>query len=165
MSIITDRIKSMFKSEKIDTLEKAESIIKEMLNNFGAKEEDARIETDNESMIGWAISVNNIIIYIYLFKGDDDFLYVRIVSPVLMLPSENILPFYRTLLEQNLYLHDIGFAVEENMILIVAQRRIDLTNLEECKFIIAYMAEIGEKTTKSLSEEFKAKIFELDDNQ
>lgn len=164
MSLITDKIKSFFSNEKIDTLEKAAEIIKDLLKSLGAKEEDAQIETDNEGMLGWAIGVNSIFIYIYLFKGEDGFLYVRLVSPVMYMPSENILPFYRTLLERNLYLHDIGFAVEENLILLMAQRRIDLTSQEECRFILAYLAETGDKLAKEISEEFKTELFEMEEH-
>ena len=162
--MITDKIKSFFSNEKIDTLEKAADIIKDMLKSIGADENDAQIDTGNDSMLGWAIGVNTIFIYIYLFKGDDGFLYVRIVSPVMYLPSENIMAFYRSLLEKNLFLHDIGFAAEENMILLMAQRRIDMTTLDECRFILGYLAEAGDKLAKEISEEFSTELFEMEEN-
>ena len=164
MTSIIDNIKSLFTSEKINTLEKASQIINEMLKSLGTNEKDASMETDNKNMLGWAINVNDIIIYIYLFKGEDKNMYLRLVSPILKLPTTNILPFYRKLLEHNLYLHDIGFSVEENLILLMAQRRIDLTSLEECTYIVSFLAESGTKLTKELSEEFDAEIYTIDEN-
>jgi len=162
MTGIMDRLKTLFSDEKIDTLEKAYEIVKELFATLGVKEEDAKLDLESENMLGWSLAVNSTAMYIYLFADDENNLFVKILSPALKLPEENILPFYRRLLELNLNLHDIGFGVENDTVILMAQRRIDLTTVEENKYIIEYLAVVAEKLVNSIAEEFNADKFELE---
>ena len=152
-------LKKLFEHEEEINLEKADNIVKELLESMGTNHKDAQMDIEDKNMLGWAISVNDIIIYIYIFQSDEKTLFIKFVSPIMYIPNENILPFYRKLLEVNNILHDIGFSIENNLVLMFAERRIDLTSIEESKYIILYLARIAKDIALPISEEFNAKIF------
>lgn len=159
---ITGALKAIFSEEKIDTLEKAGKLVEGLLSSLGAKQEEAKIEMDEENQLGWLIQVGDIYLYIYIFQMENNFLYIKMVSPLVYMPETNLLPFYRKLLEYNVDFHDIGFGVEKNVVMILAQRKIDYTSLEECRFIIEFIAKTGNLLNKELIKEFGSKPYQLD---
>ncbi len=152
-------LKKLFKHEKPYTLEKADQIVRELLKSMGTNHKDAKMDMEDKNLLGWAIGVGEAIIYIYIFQSDDNTLFIKFVSPVMYMPEENLLPFYRKLLELNNRLHDIGFSIENNIVLMFAQRRIELTTIEESKYIIMYLARMVQELGGDLMKEFNAKPF------
>jgi len=159
---ISSALKSIFSDEKVDTLEKAAKLVEGLLGSLGAKHEEARIDMDEANQLGWLIRVGDIYLYIYIFQLENNLLYIKMVSPIVYMPEGNVLPFYRKLLEYNVDLHDVGFGVERNLAMMLAQRKIEFTSFEECRFIIEYIAKIGNEVNKEMIKEFGCKPYQLD---
>ncbi|MDD3804280.1 MAG: hypothetical protein PHW02_07870, partial [bacterium] len=94
---LNNLFKTFFSSDRIDSIDEASSLIQELLSSLGTSHEESKIETDSKEMLGWMTGIGNVYVYIYVFKSDDNRIYLKLISPVAFLPDKNILPFYRTL--------------------------------------------------------------------
>jgi len=158
---INNLFKTFFSNDKINTLNAGSKLISELLESMGTSHDEAKIEVDSKDMLGWMVNVGNVSLYIYVFKSEDGVIYLKVISPLVFLPEKNILPFYRTLLETNMYLNGYTIGVEKNMITLMSVRRIENLKIEESKKMIEQMAKLTLDISEKLVEDFKAVKFEV----
>ncbi|MDI6700377.1 MAG: hypothetical protein QME48_04000 [bacterium] len=152
-------VKKIFGDEKDNQIEDILTIIEEILSTVGTSHEEAKIETSDKNMLGWFFKIGITPIYLYLLKEDGKF-FIKIISPLTFLPKNNILPYYRKLLEENLTLVDLSIGVEKNFSLLFSIKSIDDLDFERLKKIIETFSQKHTELTSKLVEEFQAKIFE-----
>jgi hypothetical protein len=103
---------------------RAQKLIEDVLTSMGLNADKSRLDTKDGST-AWGLMRGSAEVLVFLNaarkEGDDNFL--RIVSPIVRLPTENLLPLYRRLLELNARdLPGIAFGVVDQDIVLVAQR-------------------------------------------
>lgn len=82
----------------------------------------------------------------------------RIFSPILYLPSENILPFYLRCLEINRELLTCALCTHEDKVTLVSQRPIEGLDPEELEGTVNYLAAVADDLDNKLADEFGAKL-------
>lgn len=112
----------------------------------------------NKSTLGWWVQKGSAVIYIIL-KPHDDTPTLRIISPILYLPENNILAFYRKCLELNMDLLNCAFAVIDDRIMLVSERSIDGLDPQELEEIIGYLAAVADGVDDKLAREFNAQMY------
>lgn len=153
--------KTFFSADKIDTIDEASKLIQDLLSSLGTSHEESKMEMESKDMLGWMITIGNVYVYIYVFRADDKKIYLKIVSPVVFLPEKNILPFYRSLLEANIYLNGFSVGVEKNLALILRVKRVEEVGIEEAKKLVEQTAKISLDMSEKLIDDFKAVKFEI----
>ncbi|MEJ5307542.1 MAG: hypothetical protein WHT27_04515 [candidate division WOR-3 bacterium] len=152
-------VKKIFGTEKNDEIEDVLKIIEEILSTVGTTHEDAKLELSDKNMFGWFFKIGITPIYLYLIKEDGKF-FIKLISPLTYLPKNNILPYYRKLLEENLSLIDISIGVEKNFSILFSIKSVDDIDFERLKKLIENISKKHTELTSKLVEEFQAKIFE-----
>lgn len=159
---INDIFKNRFSSYKIESLKEASKLMESLLDSMGTNNEEAKIEMDNKDMQGWMVKVGSAYIFIYILKSDDLKMYFKVLSPVCFMPEKNIIPFYRFLLETNMFIGGYALGVEKNIVMLQSLKRLDNLELEDAKKAIEQIAKLsGEISIKSV-DEFKARYYELE---
>lgn len=103
---------------------RAQRLVEDVLGSLGISPEKNRLET-NDGSTAWGMMRGSAEVMIFLnparSEKEDNFL--RIVSPIIKLPDDNLLPFYRRLLELNAKdLYGVAFGVINDDIVLVAER-------------------------------------------
>ncbi len=138
------------------TVEDCESMIEDLLMSIDSDIIDAREET--HEAIGWTLSRGSAQVFIYLSK-DEEAPTVRIVSPILYLPPDKLLPFYRRCLELNMKLLNCAIAAQENLIFIVNERPSYGLDEEELVGTLDYLSSVADELDDELAQEFGATRF------
>jgi len=123
----------------------------------------ARLNPDNQRIsdddgLGWVVSRGSALIYI-LLNDRDGMHSLRIVSPIVYLPEENILPFYRKCLELNMGLFNCSLAASEDTVYVVHERPIAGLDAEEFEGTLSFLGSVADDLDNNLADEFGAKIF------
>jgi hypothetical protein len=88
-----------------------------------------------------------------------------VFSPILYLPPENILPFYRRCLEINRELLNCALCVQEDKVALVSQRFVEGLDPVELEGTIGYVAAAADDLDNKLADEFGAKMCGEDPGQ
>ncbi|MGE3062285.1 MAG: hypothetical protein AB7T10_01455 [bacterium] len=158
---LNNLFKTFFASDKIDTIDEASMLIGELLSALGTSHDESKIEMEGKDTLGWMVNIGTVYVYIYVFKSEDEKIYLKVISPIVFLPEKNILPFYRALLESNMYLNGFTLGIEKNLALLLRIKRIEEVKLEEAKKIVEQTAKLSLDISEKLIEDFKAVKFEI----
>ncbi|MCP4417832.1 MAG: YbjN domain-containing protein [Chloroflexi bacterium] len=107
---------------------------------------------------GWWIQRGSAVIYI-LISPHEKSPSIRIVSPILYLPEDFILPFYRRCLELNMELMNCAIGVSDDKVSMVSERPIAGLDQEELESMIGYLSAVADEMDDKLAAEFKAKLY------
>jgi len=130
------------------------TMVENFITNIGLNPSEQRLKGDT---IGWVIRRGSAITYIMIFEYEN-FTSIRIYSPILYLPEENILPFYRKCLETNFNLVNCAICVYEDKVALVVERPIGGLDPEELQGMINYLSSVADDLDNKLGDEFGAKI-------
>ena len=134
-------------------------IVEDFLNSVGLNPSVQRI--DDPETLGWWASRGSALIYI-LLNDRDSFQSIRILSPILYLPEENILPFYRRCLELNMGLFNCAIGVSEDKVYIVTERPIVGLDPEEFEGTVNFLSATADDLDDKLADEFSARLYSAD---
>ncbi len=135
-------------------------MVEQFLLNGGT---DLSTSRADESLT-WLIQKGSATIYLKIGKNELlDEVTLEVTSPILRLPSKNILPFYRRCLEINSSLVGCALCASEDRILMTSERTLRGLDYQEVEDMVLSVAEAADKLDDVLSEEFGAKIFSLED--
>ncbi len=148
-------LKGNSNNEKHPSLEDGIKMIEKALKDIDIPPSESRLETENKNTPAWGFSYENIDIYIYLIK-DKNTLYFKIKSPILKMPEDNILAFYRVLLEKNLNLHELTLGIYKDTVFLYGSRPIEDMTVKETIYMIMEVAKKGEEIAEELHKEFNA---------
>jgi type III secretion system-like peptide-binding chaperone len=143
------------KKSKEMTEQRCKEMVEDFLNAIGVDPNKSRLEGED---MGWHIVRGSALTYIFIGVYDD-FKSLRIFSPILYLPEENILPFYRRCLEINFELINCAICVRENKVALVVERPLEGLDPEELEGMVEYMSRVADELDNKMSDEFGAKIF------
>ncbi len=108
--------------------------------------------------LGWWLHRGSAIVYIILHQHGST-PTVRIISPILYLPEDHILPFYRRCLEMNMELVNCAFGAIDDRIALVSERPIAGLDHQELEGTLHYLSAVADDIDDKLADEFKAKMY------
>jgi hypothetical protein len=137
------------------TIEDCVKMVEKFFQKVGLNANLSRIKDADTP--AWVITKGSAAVYISL-HDDQRGTSLRVFSPILYLPPENILPFYRRCLEINRGLLNCALCVHEDEVALVSQRLIAGLDPEELEGTIAYVASAADDLDNKLADEFGAKM-------
>ncbi|MGB9720619.1 MAG: YbjN domain-containing protein [bacterium] len=129
-----------------------EKMVNDLLASFGLDPEKCR----HRPKTLWSAYRGSALIYTEIFKIDD-IDYIEISCPIMLLPSRNLLPFYRKLLEINFQLMGIKFFVRDQWVYIAENRELKDLDFEELKAMENRVSYHADRLDEALIEEFKSR--------
>jgi hypothetical protein len=148
------------KDNKKITTQDAVQMVEQFLQKVGLNPSQHRIE--DPSAPAWGIVRGSAQVYISVIHRDEGDPFLRIYSPMLYLPSDNILPFYRRCLEINKELFNCALSVHEDKVLLISQRSILGLDPEELEGTLNFLSSVADDLDNKLADEFGAKMCGLD---
>lgn len=131
-------------------------MVEKFISNIGLNPNESRLQ--DKDTIGWSLVRGSAFIYIIL-NNNSGLNTIRIISPILYLPKENILPFYRRCLEINMGLVNCAIGVHENKVTIINERPIEGLDPEELEGTINYLSGVADDLDNRLADEFGATMY------
>jgi hypothetical protein len=131
-------------------------LIRDVLSKIGINGTPQPI--DGGKGFGWVLQRGSAVVYVMINdvngKG-----YFKVVSPIIYLPAENLLPFYRAILEINMELTSAALGVQEDKICVVSERSIAGLDSVEADEIIKRVAYYADELDNKLVSEFGGRLF------
>ncbi len=102
---------------------------------------------------GWSFQRNSAVIEIFVSQ-QDNVGYLQVLSPIMHLPSNALLPLYRRLLELNLQLTNAALGVYLDVVYIFSERPLEGMDGSEANTIInmvaSYADELDDQTSRRI---------------
>jgi len=137
------------------TLKECERLIEDFFKRKGLDPNQQRVEGQQGA---WRVQCGSAVVYIFVHEIEK-MNTLRIASPILYLPNENLLPFYRACLEINYGLINCAMAIDKNIVFILSERPLRGLDTEEIDDGLRLLAFYADKFGNELADEFGAKIY------
>ncbi len=141
---------------KETTVQDCIGMVEKFLKKVGLKASDHRLRESDT--VGWWLRRGSAHIYIVLNQVGDE-KTVRVFSPILYLPDDHVLPFYRRCLELNMSLVQCAFAATDDTIGLVSERPLQGLDEQELETLLHYVSGVADDIDNALADEFKAKLY------
>lgn len=150
----SERSGSSMKKGSVDACVK---LVEQFYEGVGLNPQDFRLTGTDK--IGWVIRRGSATIFIHIVEYEN-LVTLRVYSPILRLPRENMLPFYRRLLEINMQLLSVAFGVYEDKVALISERPIAGLDLEEVAATVNHLSQVADDLDDALAKEFGASMLE-----
>jgi hypothetical protein len=137
------------KKEAVD-LAMYEKMITELLASHGLDPEKCR----HRPKTLWSAYRGSALIYTEIFKVND-IDYIEISCPIMKMPSSNLLPFYRKLLESNYKLIGVKFFLINDWLYLSENRELKGLSMDELKAMEDRVSSFADQYDDLLVQEFK----------
>ena len=137
------------KEEKLD-ISVYEKMITKLIASHGLDPEKCR----HRPKTLWSAYRGSALIYTEIFDMNNVY-YIEISCPIMKIPSKNILPFYRKLLEINYQLIGVKFFVKGDLLYLSENRQLKGLDYEELRAMEDRVSYHADKLDDVLIEEFK----------
>lgn len=145
------------KTDQPITLKVCVAMIEEVLKTVGLNPSDQRMP--NQKSPGWYVQRGSAVIYIFLIQNEK-IPSVRFVSPILFLPEDLIMPFYRRCLEINMELMNCALAATNDQIALVSERPFNNNlDVDQIVYLLHYISAVADDIDDKLAKEFKAAMY------
>ncbi len=131
-------------------------LVQNILREIGVDPDQARLATTEG--LGWAFRRGSAIVEIYLVQRDGAG-SLKVLSPIMHLPSSGLLPLYRRLLEMNLTLSNAAFGVYSDVVFVFSERPLDGLDPQEVDHIIEQVARFADEYDDRLVSEFGGRLY------
>jgi hypothetical protein len=122
---------------------------------------DPKAQRLDAPTVGWFMGRGSANLFVMI--GDNDGTTIlEVICPILILPSQNILPFYRRCLEINRWLMNCAICVLEDEVMLVSTRPARGLDDSELESTLDYLGAAADKLDNALAEEFGAKLWRPD---
>ena len=139
-----------------NSLEHHAMVVDSILRTLQVNPEQARLET--QQGFGWNFRRGSAIIEIYVSEqGDRGFL--QVLSPIIHLPTTNLLPLYRRLLELNLQLTNASLGVFFDVVYVFNERPLQGLDANETNDVITLVAGYADDLDNQLVNEFGGRLY------
>ncbi len=139
----------------ITTAQEAAQIVEKFFRAVNLDPNANRLKLDQG--IGWNLSRGSALIYIYIEKVQN-IETIRVVSPMLYLPTENLLAFYRRCLELNFSTLGCAFAISKDVLYAVSERVIQGLDQAEFDNMMAQVGHVADTFDDKLAQEFGGRL-------
>lgn len=144
------------KEVKTRTIQECTKFVEDFFRKIGLN--PAAQQLRGQGVLGWFAQRGSAFIYIFLSEFKD-LSTIRLVSPILFLPKENLLPFYRRLLEINISLLNCALAIDKDVVVLVNERSLVGLDPEELDQNLNTFAAYADLLDNELANQFGAKIY------
>jgi hypothetical protein len=131
-------------------------IIDNILAQIGLNVDEVRMDT-NEGY-GWSFRRGSAVIDIYLSE-QNKVGYLQVLSPIVHMPSTNLLPLYRRLLELNLQLTSAALGIYQDVIYVFYERPLMSLDADETNDIIEKVATYADELDDQIVSEFGGRLY------
>lgn len=131
------------------------AIVDDILRAIKVEPAQARLNT--EQGYGWTFRRGSAVIEIYISEQDSRG-YLQVLSPIVHLPSTNLIALYRRLLELNLQLTNASLGVFYDVIYVFNERPLDGLDANETNDIISLVATYADDLDNKLVSEFGGRL-------
>jgi hypothetical protein len=151
---------SLFGAKKVETKETPITDYVKMVETFLKKVDlnPTQQRLPNRDTLGWWVQRGSALIYITL-NQHESVPTLRVLSPILYLPENYILPFYRRCLELNMELIHCAFGVINDRITLVSERPLKGLDQQELEGLIGYLSSMADEMDDKLGAEFNAQKY------
>lgn len=139
-----------------NALEVYAGTIEQILTAVGIDPVRARMRT--ETGFGWSFQRNSAVIEIFVSQ-QDDVGYLQVLSPIMHLPINGLLPLYRRLLELNLQLTNAALGVYLDVVYVFNERPLEGLDGNEANTIINMVASYADDLDDKLVQEFGGRLY------
>lgn len=136
----------MDESQTKEELAHAAALIEDVIRRMGLEPDRVRIAVPEPSR-GWSLMRGSAAVAIFLrpARSGEDSAQLRIVAPIIRMGSGDPLPLLRALLELNAGgLGAVAFGVQEDRVVVVAERRTLDLERAEVEFLIHRVGAVGD---------------------
>jgi hypothetical protein len=144
------------KKTDIGDIKESVKIVREVLGKIGIN--DAPEQMDGGRGFGWTLQRGSAVVYVLINQIDNKG-YFKVISPIIYLPAENLLPLYRTMLEINMDLTSAALGIQEDKVCVMSERSIAGLDAEEADEVIKRVAYYADQLDNKLSSEFGGRLF------
>jgi hypothetical protein len=138
------------------TIQQHARVIDAILAQIGLNPEEVRMATDEG--YGWSFRRGSAVIEVYLSEHSG-IGYLQVLSPIIHIPEEAVLPLYRRLLELNLQLTSAALGVYNDVVYVFYERPLQGLDASEANDIIAKVAGYADDLDNRLVEEFGGRLY------
>lgn len=138
------------------TLEMYAGTVEQILASIGVDLTKARMPTDNG--FGWSFQRGSAFIEVFVSQNNG-IGYFQVLSPIMHLPINGLLPLYRRLLELNLQLTNAAFGVYLDVVYVFSERPLDGLDANETNAIINMVAAYADDLDDKLVAEFGGRLY------
>jgi hypothetical protein len=127
---------SLFGDRQEGNLKTCQKMIESVIQELGLDPDRSRLESEEPGRLAWGLRRGSAAVFVFL-QGGPESNYLQVVSPVMKIPEQNILPLYRRLLELNASgLHAAAFGVKgEDVVLTIDRTTTDIDRSEVANMI------------------------------
>ena len=137
-------------------LEHAAALVEDVIRRMGLEPDKVRIAVPEPSR-GWSLMRGSAAVAVFLRpprKGEDS-AQLRIVAPIIRVAEGDVSALFRTLLELNAGgLGAVAFGVQEDRVVVVAERRVLDLERAEVEFLIHRVGAVGDHSDDELIARF-----------
>ena len=138
------------------SLEAYAATVERILSKIGIEPDKSRLNTDQG--YAWNFRRGSAIIEIYVSQQDNRG-FLQVLSPIIHLPTTNLLPLYRRLLELNLQLTSASLGVYLDVVYVFNERPLEGLDAVEADNIITLVAGYADDLDNVLVNEFGGRLY------
>jgi len=137
-------------------LENYAATVEQILPAIGV--DPAQTRLNMEQGFGWSFRRGSATIEVYVSQQDDEG-YLQVLSPILHLPTNALLPVYRRLLEYNLQMTNAALGVYLDVVYVFSQRPLEGLDSAEANYIVSQVAHYADELDNQLQNEFGGRLY------
>jgi len=141
--------------ESVSALEQSVRNVETILASIGVDPVEARMKVD--AGYAWNFQRGSALIEVYVSQEERG--YLQVLSPIMHLPTTNLLALYRRLLELNLQLTNASVGVHEDVVYVFNERPLDGLDHIEAESIIRKLAIYADDLDNKLVDEFGGRLY------
>jgi len=138
------------------SLEGYAGTVEQILAGIGIDPVRARMRTDTG--FGWSFQRGSAVIEVFVSQ-QEGVGYLQVLSPIMHLPINALLPLYRRLLELNLQLTNAAFGVYLDVVYVFSERPLEGLDGGEANTIINMVAAYADDLDDKLVAEFGGRLY------
>jgi hypothetical protein len=138
------------------SLEVYAGTVEQIFASIGIDPLKARMKTDTG--FGWSFQRGSAVIEVFVSQ-QDGVGYLQVLSPILHMPINGLLPLYRRLLELNLQLTNAAFGVYLDVVYVFSERPLDGLDGNEANAVINMVAAYADDLDDKLVAEFGGRLY------
>ncbi|MEL6152311.1 MAG: YbjN domain-containing protein [Chloroflexota bacterium] len=140
----------------VRTMKQHADTIDAILTQIGLNPQDVRMNTDEG--YGWSFRRGSAVIEVYLSEQSGEG-FLQVLSPIMHIPTANVLPLYRHLLELNLQLTSAAMGVYNDVVYVFYERPLQGLDASEANDIISKVAGYADDLDNQLVDEFGGRLY------
>lgn len=134
--------------------------VEQILGSVGIDPQNARLQVDAGSSYAWHFQRGSAVIEVYISIADDESAYLQLVSPIVHIPQQGLLPFYRHLLELNMTMTNAALGVYNDVVYVFNERPLQDLDASELNFVIMQLSAYADDLDNQLADEFGARMYQ-----